>query len=184
MPRAHSHWRYNTVCYAPTRLRLQPEPDSPSTSDQRRVIERVMGRCCLSQRPRFVECIYLYLYQRLALVKKERDGNVMWHGDAAIYGAWGGLAVGSGWCMETTPEDLNLGRWSPNLFSTPAKVAAARRYPPMWSVLMGGSSEMWDLGVAWDPAGRLWIWEEEPRFLCKFLVFFPPKWTLAAAPCM
>lgn len=57
--------------------------------------------------------------------------------------------------MEATPEDLNLGRWRPNLFSTPAKVAAARRKPPTWSALMGGSSEMRDLGVGSDPEGRL-----------------------------
>lgn len=59
-----------------------------------------------------------------------------------------------GW-MVTTPEDLNLGRCSPNLFSTPAKVAAARLYPPMCSGLIGGSSEIRDFGVGSEPAGRL-----------------------------
>lgn len=42
------------------------------------------------------------------------------------------------------------------MFSTPAKVAAARRKPPTWSALMGGSSEMRDWGLGGAPAGRLW----------------------------
>lgn len=72
----------------------------------------------------FFLCIYLSVW---LLEEEERDGKVIWR-CKELYGAWAGAAVpGSGWCMETTPEDLNLGRWRPNLFSTPAKVAAARR---------------------------------------------------------
>lgn len=80
--------------------------------------------------------------------------------------------------MEATPEDLNLGRWRPNLFSTPAKVAAAKRYPPTCSALMGGSSEMRDLGVGSDPEGRLDRREDEKMVKTEYgnfgALFTPP----------
>lgn len=63
----------------------------------------------------------------------------------------GAAALG---CAETAP-DLNFGRERPNLFSIPAKVAVASRYPPMWSGLAGGRPEIRDLGVGSEPEGLL-----------------------------
>lgn len=74
-----------------------------------------------------VRVLFVYLSKCLAPGR----GEGWWQSDMEIqtlYGAWAGVATtGSGRCIEATPEDLNLGRWRPNLFSTPAKVAAARR---------------------------------------------------------
>lgn len=53
------------------------------------------------------------------------------------------------------PEDRNLGRYKPNLFSIPANVAVASLYPPMCSGLTGGRSEIRVFGVGSDPEGLL-----------------------------
>lgn len=81
MPRAFSHWRYNTVCSAPARVRLQPEPRLPQHRwPGEDTEEGWRAGCHLSPRPRFVECIYLYLSKCLALVRKEKgwQRDVTW----------------------------------------------------------------------------------------------------------
>lgn len=58
-------------------------------------------------------------------------------------------------CTGVALAARNFGRESPNLFSIPAKVAVASRYPPRWSGLTGGRPEIRDLGWGSEPEGLL-----------------------------
>lgn len=49
----------------------------------------------------------------------------------------------------------NFGRYKPNLFSIPAKVAVASLYPPICAGLTGGRSEIRVFGADSDPLGLL-----------------------------
>lgn len=75
---------------------------SPSTGDQRRTLERLMGCWHICPQGLGLWSVFnLYLSKCLALVKKERDGNEMWNvmdtqPSTGPEGAWR-PALGDGW---------------------------------------------------------------------------------------
>lgn len=138
-PGAHSHWRCNTVSaplltaadclvvssHAPIHARKLTADHWSTLSPWRG--QQAGGVWSYGNVPNVWSCVcvcaFVCVYLRVWLLVVERRYEA-----AGIYGALAGPeTAASGWWMEATPDDLNLGRWRPNLFSTPAKVAAARR---------------------------------------------------------